>query len=88
MPWHCPACGTVIRHSEVETVPSANERYRCHVCRLSLNFDVQAAKLVIAEFESDHYVQPDEPKPPRILPTPLHNRRKTPRKPQKRARPV
>ena len=84
MPWHCPACSTIIRHSDVEERPSALERYRCHVCRLSLNFDEKASKLVIADFEDDHYVQPDEPKPSRTLPTPLNDRRKTGRKPARR----
>jgi hypothetical protein len=80
MPWHCPACSTVIRHSDVEERPVARERYRCHVCRLSLNFDEQLSKLVIEEFESDHYVQPDEPKRPNTFPSTVPNRGKTRRK--------
>jgi len=80
MPWHCPACSTVIRHSAVEERPVAHERYRCHVCRLTLNFDEQSSKLVIEEFEADHYIQPDVAKPARRLPTPVDDSRKLRRK--------
>jgi hypothetical protein len=90
MSWNCPACSTVLRHSDVDTMPSSNERYRCHVCRLSLNFDAQTRKLVITEFEGDHegdhYVQPAEPKPARRLPTPVDDRRKETRRPAYRAK--
>src|SRR3954471_15180041 len=69
---------------------SSNERYRCHVCRLSLNFDAQTRKLVVTEFEGDHdgdhYVQPAEPKPARRLPTPVDDRRKETRRPAYRAK--
>jgi hypothetical protein len=52
--WHCPACSTKLRHSELEAKPRPGERYRCHICRLSLDFDAALDRLVVAPFESDH----------------------------------
>lgn len=80
MPWHCPACSTVIRHSDTEDLPSVNERYRCHVCRLSLNFSDKLRKLVIEDFEADHYVEPAEPERAKSLPAPLQSRQKARRR--------
>ena len=57
MAWNCPACNTVLRHSELVSKPRAGERYRCHICRLSLDFDESLDRLVVAPFEADH--QPD-----------------------------
>ena len=68
MPWHCPACHTIIRHSELDPKPRGGERYRCHVCRLTLDFDEASEKLVIAPFETDHLTEPRASKRPRTLP--------------------
>ena len=50
MPWTCPACGIAIRHSEVESMPRAGVRYRCHVCRLELQLDDAGRKLTVPPF--------------------------------------
>jgi len=55
MPWHCPACQSLIRHGEHETKPRLNVLYRCHVCRLELTFDAKTETLRIAP------MTPDEP---------------------------
>lgn len=70
MPWHCPACNSIIRHSEPDPKPRVGERYRCHVCRLSLEFDANIDKLTIAPLETDHYVQP-QPARARAIPSPV-----------------
>src|SRR5262249_59007270 len=48
MPWKCPACGTQIRHSDVEDRPRLNKVYRCHICRLELVFREKNGKLTVA----------------------------------------
>ncbi len=70
MPWHCPACNSIIRHSEVDPKPHVGERYRCHVCRLSLEFDGGADKLTIAPLEADHHVKA-LPARARAIPSPV-----------------
>ena len=57
MPWHCPACNTIINHGLLETRPTIGERYRCHVCRLELHFNGDTGKLKIAPLEVDHHVE-------------------------------
>jgi hypothetical protein len=59
MPWKCPACGSQIRHSDVEDRPRAGGRYRCHICRLDLVLESQDEKLAVAPLRTD---DPD-PKP-------------------------
>ncbi len=87
MSWHCPACHSIIRHSEPEVRPRIGERYRCHVCRLTLEFDESADKLTITPLETDHEVERVERRP-RAIPAPLTARRKrTKAKPVKRKRP-
>ena len=51
MPWMCPACGTALRHSEIEEQPRLGARYRCHICRLELVMDAASNKLVVPPFE-------------------------------------
>ena len=71
MAWNCPACNTALRHNELDLKPRAGERYRCHICRLSLDFDESLDRLVVAPFEGDHL--PDRlpaPERPRTLPPP------------------
>ena len=67
MPWHCPACNSIITHSEVDPRPRTGERYRCHVCRLTLEFDADADKLTIAPLEADHHVE-SKPARTRVIP--------------------
>jgi len=82
VPWHCPACNTIIRHNELEEMPREGERYRCHVCRLSLDFDGATRRLVITEMEIDHNIATTPARGARTLPSPVA----TPRK-RKRAKP-
>ena len=77
MPWHCPACNSIITHSEVEPKPRIGERYRCHVCRLTLEFDGAIEKLTIAPLEADHHVEPKPVRARAITPAVLEA---TPRK--------
>ena len=58
MPWRCPACGSQIRHSEVEAKPRPDARYRCHICRLELVLDPMTDHLAAAPFPSDDVPQP------------------------------
>ena len=54
MPWHCPACSTVIRHQEaVESAPRPGIVYRCPVCRLELVVDEKTGKLTVAPLPPD-----------------------------------
>ena len=48
MPWKCPACGEPIQHSGVELMPRKGVRYRCHICRLELQYDDVAGKMTLA----------------------------------------
>ncbi len=83
MPWHCPACNSIIKHSEHDPKPRVGERYRCHVCRLSLEFDGSVDKLTIAPLETDHYVEP-EPARARAIPSPVTVLEPKQRKPERR----
>jgi hypothetical protein len=47
LPWRCPACREVIRHSEIEEQPRPNAVYRCVVCRLELQLDPATGLLVV-----------------------------------------
>jgi hypothetical protein len=53
VPWHCPACRTTIQHNALEDRPRSGEIYRCHVCRLSLEFDEGSNKLIVAPLDFD-----------------------------------
>jgi hypothetical protein len=53
MPWHCPACQTIIRHDEQTDRPRTGVRYRCHVCRLELIVDERTNKLMLAPVVND-----------------------------------
>ena len=71
MAWSCPACSTVLRRGELESKPQPGERYRCYVCRLSLDFDPDLDRLVVAPFETDHATSPTATTRARTLPPPL-----------------
>lgn len=47
MPWHCPACQTLIAHRTSETLPIPNVVYRCHVCRLELRTNTSTGRLEV-----------------------------------------
>jgi hypothetical protein len=47
MPWHCPACSTVIPHLTLEDTPRPSAVYRCPVCRLELVLDKHTQKLTV-----------------------------------------
>jgi len=47
MPWRCPACGTWVRHSDLEAKPRAGDRYRCHTCRLELTLNPNTGRLTM-----------------------------------------
>jgi len=85
VPWHCPACNTVLRRAGLESKPEPGERYRCHICRLSLDFDAELDRLVVAPFETDHASTPT-PTRPRTLPSPVSATEAARRKPRPRSR--
>ena len=70
MTWNCPACNTQLRHSELEAKPRRGERYRCHICRLSLDFDAEADRLVVAPFDADQPPERSVSERARTLPPP------------------
>jgi rubredoxin len=51
MAWRCPVCSTIIQHRESDADPRAGERYRCHACRLELEFDVETRRLSVPRLE-------------------------------------
>jgi hypothetical protein len=55
MPWHCPACSSIIRHNEHEAVPNRGVVYRCHVCRLEWIVDAVTDKLTVAPMPEDSH---------------------------------
>jgi len=71
MAWSCPACSTVLRRGELESKPQPGERYRCYVCRLSLDFDPELDRLVVAPFETDDPSSSTPPARARTLPSPI-----------------
>jgi hypothetical protein len=58
VPWRCPACRTVIQHNPFEDRPRTGEIYRCHVCRLSLEFHAGSDKLIVAPLDFDNDIEP------------------------------
>ncbi|HET9833455.1 MAG TPA: hypothetical protein VFP91_17165, partial [Vicinamibacterales bacterium] len=52
---------TQIRHNPVDASPDAGERYRCHVCRLELQFDVAARTFIVVPLDTDHDTDPTPP---------------------------
>jgi transposase-like protein len=54
MPWKCPACGSQIRHSELEAKPRSDGQYRCHICRLELMLDTGTDRLTVAPMPFDN----------------------------------
>jgi len=63
MPWSCPACGAIIRHSAVEEQPRVSARYRCHICRLELVMDPLLLKLTVVPLDDEPPRKPKAPKP-------------------------
>jgi len=53
MPWRCPACSTIIRHKETERTPRAGTRYRCYVCRIGLEYQTAANKMIVVRSDDD-----------------------------------
>ena len=56
MAWRCPACGLDIRGEEQRQLsdrPTRAKIYRCHVCRLELEWDEGAEKLTLAPWPPD-----------------------------------
>jgi len=51
MAWMCPACGTAIRHNEIEEQPRLGARHRCHICRLELVMDPNTARLIVVPLD-------------------------------------
>jgi hypothetical protein len=51
--------------------PRSGEAYRCHVCRLTLQFDEVHDQLVISPFETDHEVTVRRVERRKTLPTPV-----------------
>jgi hypothetical protein len=51
MSWHCPACRSIIRRKDGESTPSVGVRYRCHICRLELQFDRERETLTVAPMD-------------------------------------
>jgi len=45
-PWTCPSCRHPITHGD--TTPRSDVRYRCHVCRVDLEFNGDREGFVIA----------------------------------------
>jgi len=80
MPWKCPACGSVLRHNELDPKPRAGERYRCHICRLSLDFDPNADRLVVTPLEADHQSSLETVERARALPPPVTAKSKSSRR--------
>lgn len=60
MPWRCPACGNVILHNNSQATPSVGVRYRCHICRLALEYSSEANKMVIVRSDDDGPAKPPQ----------------------------
>jgi DNA-directed RNA polymerase subunit RPC12/RpoP len=53
VPWRCPACGNHIVHETRDPAPTAGARYRCHICRIDLEYRISIGKLVVVRGEDD-----------------------------------
>ena len=53
MPWRCPACSNIIRHNDSERTPRAGTRYRCHLCRVGLEYQPVLGKMVVVRSDDD-----------------------------------
>jgi len=53
MAWNCPICEQPIRHSQLESQPRSGFMYRCHICRLELQFEPYTSKLAVAPTRDD-----------------------------------
>ena len=61
VPWHCPACHSIIHHQQEEERPRADERYRCHVCHITLMYDAGVEALRVTAIDANH-VPPVNPR--------------------------
>jgi hypothetical protein len=52
MPWRCPACQAIIIHGDFPH-PNPASRYRCHVCRLELQYSAMTSRLIATTFDPD-----------------------------------
>ena len=53
MPWRCPACSNIIQHNETEETPRVATRYRCHVCRIGLEYQPTVKKMIVVREDDD-----------------------------------
>ena len=51
MAWRCPVCSRIIHHDDSDEPPRARARYRCHICRIELLFDVDTQRLIVRPAE-------------------------------------
>jgi hypothetical protein len=51
MAWRCPVCSRIIHHDDSDEQPRSRERYRCHICRIELLFDVETQRLIVRPAE-------------------------------------
>jgi hypothetical protein len=58
-PWRCPSCANVIAHKDEK--PKSGVRYRCHVCRLGLEYHDGAEKLIIRSEDDRRRVRRSTP---------------------------
>ena len=84
MTWRCPACTTVINHSPLEPQPRPGVRYRCHVCRLTLEYQPSDDKLLVTSLDAERVhavdpnaavVRPEYPPPAPEKPAPKRRRK-------------
>jgi len=76
MPWHCPACQTIINYTRGEQTPRYGDRYRCHVCRLELQLDPVTQKLTLAPLDVEQGAE-SRSRPLSASPAPNQPMRKT-----------
>lgn len=50
MAWRCPVCSRIIHHDS-DAQPCSRERYRCHICRVALLFNVETQRLIVRSAE-------------------------------------
>ncbi len=60
MPWKCPACQEQIIHTPFEDIPRLGVRYRCHICRMELEFDREKGRLQPVPLQDDEVGQRHE----------------------------
>jgi len=60
MVWRCPACQTILNLSHATQPLHTGDRYRCHVCHVTMNCSTISGALVITSLDADgaHAVDP------------------------------